>query len=59
MGHQLFECLAEFQLLHTGVQEECLEPLFQYGLGAVTCKNAAGARLTQGPGCDLIQVIEE
>jgi hypothetical protein len=24
-----------------------------------TCENAAGARLTQGPSCDLIQVIEE
>jgi hypothetical protein len=36
-----------------------LEPLFQYRLGAITRKNVVGTRLTQGPSCDLIQVVKE
>jgi hypothetical protein len=59
MGCQLFKHLAAFWLLLTEAQVDCLEPRFQYGLGAVTCENTAGAQLTQGPSCDLIQVIKE
>jgi hypothetical protein len=58
-GRQLFDHLAAFWQLLTEAQVDCLEPLFPYGLGAVTSENAVGTRLTQGPGCDLIQVVEE
>jgi hypothetical protein len=59
MGHQLFDQLAAFWLLLTEAHVDRLEPLFQYRLGAVTHENVAGTRLTQGPSCDLIQVVEE
>jgi hypothetical protein len=41
-GRQLFDRLAAFWQLLMEVQVDSFEPLFQYGLGAITCKNAAG-----------------
>jgi hypothetical protein len=41
-GCQLFDHLAAFWQLLMEAQVDCLEPLFQYRLGAITCKNAAG-----------------
>jgi hypothetical protein len=42
MGCNLFDHLVAFQLLLMEAHMDHLEPLFQYGLGAITHKNMAG-----------------